>query len=146
MVDDCEFFVFFDDDVDMQEIKLDEVVDNNLFNIEEIIEIMLDGGEMNEWESVILDDKGVVDNIDDEKLVLLGIDGVVLVDVLNFFILSEDESKLFFKEKFEVCFFLFVLFFGKFLCCVFYYGWRLLFLSYFYIGLVIIVIKLGVKN
>ena len=146
MADDREPPALFDDDVYTQETKSDEAADNNPFNIEETTEITLDGGETNEGESATLDDKGVADNTDDEKSALLGTDGAASVDVLNLSIPSEDESKLPSKEKPEVCFFPFVLPFGKFLRCASHNGRRLPFLSYFYTGLAITAIKPGAKN
>lgn len=85
----------------MLEFKLDEEINGEFF-VGEIIEIILDDGELKDEEVFVESDEGVVDGVGDEQELKIEIFVVVFVDVMNFLKLSVDDSKLLFKEKVEV--------------------------------------------
>lgn len=85
----------------MLEFKLEEEINGEFF-VGEIIEIILDDGELKDEEVFVESDEGVVDGVGDEQELKIEIFVVVFVDVMNFLKLSVDDSKLLFKEKVEV--------------------------------------------
>lgn len=85
----------------MLEFKLDEEINGEFF-VGEIIEIILDDGELKDEEVFVESDEGVVDGVGDEQELKIEIFVVVFVDVMNFLKLSVDDNKLLFKEKVEV--------------------------------------------